>query len=208
MTPSLRIGAIDDDRMLLQGLAAWLEPLPDLTLLRTAATVAEYLAEPVDVDVVLLDLNLRDGSNPGRNVRDLLDAGAAVLVVSTIPDQEHVLATIEAGAAGYITKDNDLPSLIESIRAAAQGELAVSPELAFLLSTDARPQRPQLSAQETLVLRTYASGATLAATARKAGVAYGTAREYLERVKRKYTEAGWPTRTKLELVERLREEEL
>lgn len=139
MTPSLRIGAIDDDRMLLQGLAAWLEPLPDLTLLRTAATVAEYLAEPVDVDVVLLDLNLRDGSNPGRNVRDLLDAGAAVLVVSTIPDQEHVLATIEAGAAGYITKDNDLPSLIESIRAAAQGELAVSPELAFLLSTDARP---------------------------------------------------------------------
>ncbi|MDR6438806.1 DNA-binding NarL/FixJ family response regulator [Paenarthrobacter nicotinovorans] len=208
MSSPVRIGAIDDDRMLLQGLAAWLEPLEDVLLVRMASTVAEYLQDQADVDVILLDLNLRDGSNPGRNVQELLETGAAILVVSTIPDQEHVLATIEAGASGYITKDNDLPNLVDFIRSAAKGELAVSPELAFLLSTDARPQRPRLSAQESTVLRIYASGATLAATARQAGVAYGTAREYLERVKRKYTDAGWPTRTKLELRERLWEEDL
>jgi hypothetical protein len=39
-------------------------------------------------------------------------------------------------------------------------------------------------------------------------VAYGTAREYLERIKRKYTDAGRPTRTKLDLVERAREDRL
>ncbi|WP_285728275.1 response regulator [Psychromicrobium xiongbiense] len=206
-TPPLRIAAIDDDQMLLQGLRAWLEPLADLQLVSTEATVQAFVGSGEKVEVVLLDLNLRDGSTPAENVRAVAATGAAVLVVSTIPDQDQVLATVEAGAAGYITKDNDLPTLVDSIRAAARGELAVSPELAFLLSTDSRPQRPQLSAQEALVLRTYASGATLAATARKAGVAYGTAREYLERVKRKYTEAGWPTRTKLELAERVREEE-
>jgi two-component system, NarL family, nitrate/nitrite response regulator NarL len=58
------------------------------------------------------------------------------------------------------------------------------------------------------VLRIYASGATLQATARKAGIAYGTAREYLDRVKRKYTEAGRPTRSKLDLVDRYREDRL
>ncbi|HEY4017622.1 MAG TPA: response regulator transcription factor [Pseudonocardiaceae bacterium] len=204
----ITIGAIDDDRMLLTGLRAWLAPVEGVDLVVTAPTVAEFVATNTRVDVVLLDLNLRDGSSPAPNVRTLLGHGVAVLVVSTIPDAEHVLATIEAGAAGYITKDNDLPALVDAIRDVAAGGVAVSPELAFVLATDRRPERPRLSAQESLVLRTYASGATLQATARRAGIAYGTAREYLERIKRKYTDAGRPTRTKLDLVDRVREDRL
>ncbi|HEV3359078.1 MAG TPA: response regulator transcription factor [Pseudonocardiaceae bacterium] len=204
----ITIAAVDDDRMLLTGLRAWLAPVEGVDLIATAATVPEFLALHTTVDVVLLDLNLRDGSSPAANVRALLGRDVAVLVVSTIPDAEHVLATIEAGAAGYVTKDNDLPALVDAIRDVAAGGAAVSPELAFVLSTDRRPERPRLSAQETLVLRTYASGATLQATARRAGIAYGTAREYLERIKRKYTDTGRPTRTKLDLVDRVREDRL
>ena len=77
-----------------------------------------------------------------------------------------------------------------------------------MLSRDARPNRPQLSPQERVVLTAYASGATLQAAARRAGIAYGTAREYLERVKRKYTDAGRPTYTKLDLATRVREDRL
>lgn len=208
MADVILVGAIDDDRMLLSGFQSWLAPVDGIELVATAATVDEYLAAKPGVDVVLLDLNLRDGSRPAANVGRLLETGAAVLVISTIPDAEHVLATIEAGAAGYVTKDNDLPALIDAIRDVAAGGVAISPELAFVLSTDRRPGRPQLSPQESLVLRTYASGATLQATARRAGIAYGTAREYLERIKRKYTDAGRPTRTKLDLVERAREDRL
>jgi DNA-binding NarL/FixJ family response regulator len=208
MAGVIRVAAIDDDRMLLSGFQAWLAPVDGVELVATAATVQEYLALKASVDVVLLDLNLRDGSRPDANVQRLLESGAAVLVISTIPDAEHVLATIEAGAAGYITKDNDLPALIDAVREVAAGGVALSPELAFVLSTDRRPGRPQLSPQESLVLRTYASGATLQATARRAGIAYGTAREYLERIKRKYTDLGRPTRTKFDLVERAREDRL
>jgi two-component system nitrate/nitrite response regulator NarL len=206
----ITVGAIDDDRMLLTGLHAWLAPVDGIELTATAATVDEYLGGgPADrAQVVLLDLNLRDGSLPAANVARLLSTGTAVLVVSTIPDAGHVLATIESGAAGYITKDNDLPALVCAIRQVAGGGVAVSPELAFVLSTDRRPGRPRLSAQESLVLRVYASGATLQATARRAGIAYGTAREYLERIKRKYTDAGRPTRTKLDLADRAREDRL
>ncbi len=88
------------------------------------------------------------------------------------------------------------------------GGSTLSPELAFVISRDTRPDRPQLSPQERLVLTSYASGATLAAAARRAGVAYGTAREYLERVKRKYADAGRPTYTKLDLADRVREDRL
>ncbi|WP_223201185.1 hypothetical protein [Micromonospora sp. M42] len=131
-----------------------------------------------------------------------------MLVVSAVPDADGVLATIGAGAAGYLTKSHPLDVLVEAVREVASGGSAISPELAFVLSRDARADRPRLSPQERAVLTAYASGATLAAAARRAGVAYGTAREYLERVKRKYAEVGRPTRTKLELADRVREDRL
>jgi DNA-directed RNA polymerase specialized sigma24 family protein len=68
--------------------------------------------------------------------------------------------------------------------------------------------RPRLSPQEQAVLSAYASGSTLQSAARRAGVAYGTARAYLERVKQKYSEAGRPARTKLELADRLGEDRI
>jgi two-component system, NarL family, nitrate/nitrite response regulator NarL len=204
----ITVGAIDDDRMLLSGLRAWLGPVEGIDLRRVAGTVDEYLEQAEVMDVVLLDLNLRDGSAPEANVRRIRDTGAAVLVVSTIPDAEHVLITLEAGAAGYITKDNDLTALVTAIGEVAAGAMALSPELAFVLTTDCRPGRPRLSPQERLVLQAYASGATLQATARRAGIAYGTAREYLERIKAKYTAGGRPTYTKLDLADRAREDRL
>ncbi|MCB0910153.1 MAG: response regulator transcription factor [Propionibacteriaceae bacterium] len=208
----IRLAAIDDDRMLLGGLQAWLEPVDDIELALSCATLDDYeerLAGGVAVpDVALLDLNLRDGSTPAANVRRVLASGATVIMVSTIPDADGVLATLEAGAAGYLTKDQDLDALLAAVREVAAGGSALSPELAFMISRDSRPQRPQLSAQERLVLTAYASGATLAAAARRAGIAYGTAREYLERVKRKYAEAGRPTYTKLDLADRVREDRL
>ncbi len=211
MADVITVAAIDDDRMLLSGLEMWIAPIEDVALAFSAGsltTLAELVAEHGAPDVVLLDLNLRDGSDPAANVRRVLKTGSRVLVVSTIPDADAVLATIEAGAAGYITKDKDLPVLLDAIRDVAAGGSAVTPELAFLLSRDSRPNRPQLSPQERAVLTAYASGATLAAAARRAGVAYGTAREYLERVKRKYAEAGRPTYTKLDLADRVREDRL
>lgn len=211
MADVITVAAIDDDRMLLSGLEMWIAPIEDVSLAFSAGnlnTLAELVAEHGAPDVVLLDLNLRDGSDPAANVRRVLETGSRVLVVSTIPDADAVLATIEAGAAGYITKDKDLPVLLDAIRDVAAGGSAVTPELAFLLSRDSRPNRPQLSPQERAVLTAYASGATLAAAARRAGVAYGTAREYLERVKRKYAEAGRPTYTKLDLADRVREDRL
>ncbi len=208
MAEVISIGMIDDDKMLLDGLQAWFRPLSDVRVVRVATTLDAFLATPVDAQMVLLDLNLRDHSVPVDNVARLCAAGYRVLMVSVVPDPEHVLATIKAGAAGYITKDHDLDTLAAAIREVAAGATALTPELAFILSQDRRPARPRLSPQEQAILVAYAQGSTLHAAARQAGVAYGTARAYLERVKRKYGEAGRTTRTKLELAERLREDRL
>ncbi|WP_254552610.1 response regulator transcription factor [Kitasatospora sp. MMS16-BH015] len=200
---------MDDDRMLLEGLASWLTRAPHLRLLDCAVTVDELLAGPGrHADVVLLDLLLRDGSAPEANVTRLRLAGPRVLMISTQGEPAAMVATVEAGAAGYLTKDHALDRLVAAIDEVAAGRPVHSPELAFALANDERPVRPKLSPRELQVLRDYASGLTLKAAARRAGISPQTAKWYLDQVKAKYQQAGRPTFTKLDLAARAREDTL
>lgn len=203
----IRIAAVDDDRMLLDGLARTFTGT--VTLVGTAGTVDELLAAGHrDLHVVLLDLLLRDGSTPAGNVTRLIDAGHRVLVISVWAQPEQVAIAFAAGAAGYLTKDHDLGALAEAVRTVAAGGTAYSPELARACLRDPNPDRPRLSPRERAVLVAYASGMTLTAAARHVGVRPDTARTYLERVKAKYQALGRPATTKLELADRAREDRL
>ena len=204
----ITVGAIDDDRMLLEMLKNWMTAVPDIQLIHTAATVDEYVQLGAPDQIVLLDLNLKDDSSPAENVARLTELGSRVLVLSIIADLKYVIATLEAGAEGYLTKNHGPEALVTSIRQIAAGELTPSQELAFAVTRDNRPTRPRLSPQERRLLSYYARGMTLDAAARKISVSPRTAEDYLNRVKKKYEEAGRPARTKLELAQRLREDEL
>jgi len=139
------LGVIDDDQMLLEGMAAWLRQLPDLRVLRTARTVSDFLRDRPGASsgplVVLLNLNLRDQSVPADNVTRLRARGHRVLMVSAVAGPAGVLATIEAGAAGCITKDADLAALADAVRVVASGAMAITPELAFILRSSGEGKR-------------------------------------------------------------------
>ncbi|MFG2716092.1 response regulator [Streptomyces goshikiensis] len=221
MARVITVAVVDDDRMLLDGLRAWLGGVPELRLVATAATVGELLG-PADghlpygagvpgyapADIVLLDLVLRDGSAPTDNIRRLLRTGSRVLMISTVPDRSRIIEAIRAGADGYLTKDHDLPTLVAAIKDLATGRGAHSPELAFACAHDSSPARPRLSPRERQILLDYASGMTLKSAARRAGITVHTAKDYLDRVKAKYQQAGRPTYTKLDLARRVREDHL
>ncbi len=205
----ITVGVVDDDRMLLDGMRSWLRDVPGLRLVASTATVAEFLATTCGaVDVVLLDLVLRDGSVPAQNIRRLRAAGSRVLVISTVPDRSRIVSAVAAGADGYLTKDNDLPTLVAAIEEIAAGGTAHSPEMAFACAHDDDPARPRLSPRELQVLLDYASGMTLKSAARRAGITVNTAKDYLDRVKAKYQQAGRPTYTKTDLARRVREDGL
>lgn len=228
MARVITVAVVDDDRMLLDGMRSWLGGVPELRLVATAATVGGLLtapgtgfpydagvpghapagAAPAPPDVVLLDLVLRDGSGPADNIRRLLRAGSRVLVISTVPDRSRIIESIRAGADGYLTKDNDLPTLVDAVKEVAAGRGAHSAELAFACAHDTSPARPRLSPREREILLDYASGMTLKSAARRAGITVHTAKDYLDRVKAKYQQAGRPTYTKLDLARRVREDSL
>ncbi|MCX4545432.1 response regulator transcription factor [Streptomyces sp. NBC_01565] len=222
MARVISVAVVDDDRMLLDGLRSWLAGVPELRLVATAATVTELLGAPdahlpygcpggpepqgAPADIVLLDLVLRDGSDPADNIRRLLRAGSRVLMISTVPDRSRIIEAIRAGADGYLTKDHDLPTLVAAVKDLAAGRSAHSPELAFACAHDNSPARPRLSPRERQILLDYASGMTLKSAARRAGITVHTAKDYLDRVKAKYQQAGRPTYTKLDLARRVRED--
>lgn len=203
------VAVVDDDLMLREGLRTWLAGVDDLRLAATAGTVDELLGQDRPAaGVALLDLLLRDGSDPATNVRRLVDAGLRVLVISVWPDSRWVTTAFAAGAQGYLTKDHDLAALGEAIREVAAGRTVYTAQLAFACLHDQHPNRPELSPRERAVLVGYASGLTLGATARRLGIRPETAKTYLDRVKAKYRDAGRPTYTKLDLANRVREDGL
>lgn len=185
----IRIAVIDNDKLVPAGLQALLADTTDITLTETAATVADYLAAaPGNADVVLLDLQLEDGTNPAANVAALRATGVAVLVHSVHGDRRHVRATIRAGASGYLIKDDDADKLADAIRNVHTGHLALTTELMTLINDDP----PELSTQELHVLYLYGTGSTLAATARRLGIAIPTVRSYLDRIRAKWAAADEP----------------
>jgi DNA-binding NarL/FixJ family response regulator len=98
---------------------------------------------------------------------------------------------------GFVPKREPPQVLAEGIRVVLQGEMYMTPDLAAVLV--AAVDRPDLSPQELTALRLYASGLKLDAVARRMGISPSTAREYLQRVRRKYAQVGREVRTKTDL---------
>lgn len=191
----IRVAVIDNDRLVPAGLRMLLAQThgaDDIVVARTCTGVAEFLRPAQEaappVDVVLLDLQLEDGSVPAANVDAIRRSGPRVLVFSVHGDRRHVRATIRAGAGGYLIKDDDGAKLAESIRTVHEGGLALTTELMTLINDDP----PELSAQELQVLYLYGTGSTLAATARRLGIAVPTVRSYLDRIRAKWAAADEP----------------
>jgi DNA-binding NarL/FixJ family response regulator len=184
----IRIAVIDNDKLVPAGLRALLAATGDITIVHTTTSVSDHLAAAPSVDVVLLDLQLEDDTSPAGNVAALRATGAAVLVISVHGDRHHVRATIRAGASGYLIKDDDADKLADAIRTVHIGHRALTTELMTLINDDP----PELSPQELQVLYLYGTGSTLAATARRLGIAIPTVRSYLDRIRAKWAAADEP----------------
>lgn len=85
------------------------------------------LANRLDIDVILLDLNMKGMS--GLDTLNALrrDGVTAQIIILTVSDaSSDVFALIDAGADGYLLKDSDPEVLLEAIRAGAKGSKVFS----------------------------------------------------------------------------------
>lgn len=142
----LKVALVEDDAAFQEAFRTALAGAPDLAMVGLAATVAEartLLAGP-SVDVLVVDLGLPDGS--GVDVigeAHVRWPGCAIMVATTFADERHVIASIEAGASGYLLKDSPLPTIAEDIRVLHGGGSPISPRIARQVLMRFRPdERP------------------------------------------------------------------
>jgi DNA-binding NarL/FixJ family response regulator len=204
LTEVIDIAAVDDHPIILDSVAGWVRAdKGDIRVVATAPTVDMLLAGPGrHADVVLLDLDLGDGTTPESNVAAICAAGPAVLVLSASDRPPAVRAAIHAGARGYALKNEPADQIRSAIKEVAAGRDWISPRLAYIFATDDAADKPTLSHQESRVLQLYATGLPLKSVAKKMGISEETAKQYLGRVRQKYTLAGRAAPTKLELYHR------
>ncbi len=168
----VRILVVDDHEVVRRGLRAVLADEEGLVVSGEAATSEDAVAKARDLrpDVVLMDIRLSDEDRAGgieacRLIKEELPS-AQVIMFTSYGEKESVLASIMAGATGFLTKSVPHARLVEAIRKAARGESLLEPASAgelvgrLLALSRASGSGAPLSPRESEILRLVAQGLT------------------------------------------------
>ncbi|MBX3054105.1 MAG: response regulator transcription factor [Caldilineaceae bacterium] len=160
---TIRVLLVDDHAVVRQGLRMFLSLDPELAIVGEAVNGADALQKAHDLrpDVILMDLMMpvMDGITAiGILRRDLPDM--EIIALTSVLEDASVFNAMRAGATGYLLKDTEADELCRAIKAAAAGQVQLSPQAAArLLREVPAPNSPeQLSEREKEVLRLLAQG--------------------------------------------------
>ena len=198
---TIRILIADDHSVVRQGLHMFLELEADIELIGEASNGLEAvdLARRFKPNVVLMDLLMpeMDGVAATAIIRKELPATQVVALTSVLEDQA-IFDAIRVGAISYLLKDTESDKLCEAIRAAAAGEVRLSPEVAARLMREiSAPESPEtLTERETEVLRILARGLSNTEIAEALCITEATVKTHVSSILAKL---GLPSRTRAAL---------
>jgi two-component system response regulator DevR len=178
---TIRLLLVDDHEVVRAGLRALLAGIEGMEIVGEAGTVAEAVSEAARLapDVILMDLRLPDGTGIDA-CREILSSAprTRILFVTSYSDEQAVMSTVLAGAAGYVLKDIDHRTLVAAIRDAAAGRAILDPRITDPVVRRV-PNTEALSAQEQRVLALVVEGKTNKEIAAALGLSDKTVKNYL-----------------------------
>jgi DNA-binding NarL/FixJ family response regulator len=198
MTPlrktRIRILLVDDHHVVRAGVRALLAQTKTIEVVGEAGGAVEAVEQAgrLQPDVILMDLRLGDGKGlqASRDIKPVAPA-ARVLFLTSFADADAIVATLLAGAAGYVLKDIGQQALVRAIEAVADGQSILDPRIAHFGreaagKTDGPPSQEArldgLSAQEIRVLQLVMEGNTNKQIAAALGLSDKTVKHYLSNV--------------------------
>jgi two-component system, NarL family, response regulator LiaR len=184
---TIRVLLADDHAMVRQGLRMFLGLDPELEVVGEAADGLEAvrLAHELRPDVILMDILMPrlDGLAATIQLRQELP-DVEILALTSVQDDNTVAALINAGAMGYLLKDTEAPELAQAIKAAAAGQVQLSPQVAERLAGEVPlPGSPEhLTERETEVLRLLAVGLSNKEIGQTLGIAEKTVKSHVSSI--------------------------
>lgn len=184
---TIRIVIADDHGVVRQGLQMFLRLDPELEVIGEAedGDEAVRLAARLHPDVVLMDLSMpvMDGIAATTAIRDQMP-NTEVIALTSVLEDTSVVGAIKAGAIGYLLKDTRADELCRAIKAAAAGQVQLSPQAAARLVREVRaPESPEtLTEREIEVLRLVALGYANKEIARELHIADKTVKTHVSSV--------------------------
>ena len=189
---------VNETRLMGNVIAAALEGEPDFNVLACVTNIddAMKIVREKDVDVALVSTRLPDqGALKLTNAITEFTPSTKVLALGLTEEKQHVLRYVEAGATGYVLKDDSLEGLIETIRAAQDGKVFVSPQIAAAimerLATLARlfsdvensvGDTTELTSRELEVLQLVGEGQTNQQIAEHLVIEVGTVKNHVHNI--------------------------
>ena len=184
--PPVRVLIVEDHEVLSSSLAVVLDAEPDFVTVGRSATLAQARRAIVETapDVVLLDHQLPDGD--GVDSMDELRAlrpGIAFVVLTASTSDAVLVAAVQAGASGFVSKTRGVTEVTTAVRAAAAGEAVISPEMLMRLLPRFRGAATEpalkLTDREQEVLTLLAEGLSNAAISERLVVSVHTVRNHV-----------------------------
>ena len=186
-----RVVICDDHPVFRGGLAAALESEPDLEVVGQAGSLDELrsLLPGVDAELVLLDVDLPDGS--GADAVAEVATRVPVVMLSAHDQPELVRRCMQSGALGYIRKDADPLELLRLVRRAVEGKTALSGEMALRVAESLRRDpdavafddaMARLSPRQREVVAMIAEGRTNREIADALFLSEGTVKNHVTRI--------------------------
>jgi DNA-binding NarL/FixJ family response regulator len=181
----------DDHRIVREGLKEFVETVPGVDHVVTAASGEEVLArwDTDPPDLVLMDVQM-PGIGGLEATRRLLalHPGATVVMLTAQDDRDNVAAAVAAGARGYLLKDVSREELCTAVATALDGRDLVEPSLRrALVERAAKPEDKgaQLTEREIQVLRGMSQGKSNAEIGRELFLSEDTVKTHARRLFRK-----------------------
>ena len=189
---------VNETRLMGNVIAAALEGEPDIHVVACTTNIedAMQIVREKDIDVALVSTRLPDqGALRLTSAITELTPSTKVLALGLTEQKQHVLRYVEAGATGYVLKDDSLEGMIETIRAAREGKVYVSPQIAAAimerLSRLARlfsdvessvANTTELTSRELEVLKLVGEGQTNQQIAEKLVIEVGTVKNHIHSI--------------------------
>lgn len=187
----IKIGIVEDERMVLDSLIGLFTADDRFEVLETATNVEGYIARGhrYKPDVVLLDIGLGAGMSGLEGIRPIKKRfpKCEIIMLTTFDDADRIFKALCAGATAYLTKHTPFDKIIEAIITVNAGGSYMSPAIARKVVNHFTPRKTggQLTPRQLQIVEAVVEGLSYKMIADKLLISTDTVRDHIKKIYRR-----------------------